>query len=176
MEKWTVWKGWHFSLSNIWERFIPRIGSGPVTYKFKLPKETWFPYADKDDLDINKLAGFSFLNHHTNSVRIGWTPDFDKEGYFTLYFYLYNGGIRTIKKFATIKADTDYSLTISFFKAVNYVNFYMVGDSQIQPVKANEVFVLPTLKLGYSLWWYFGGNKTAPKDMIIWLKSKGLFG
>ena len=170
MKKWTIWKGWHFSLSNIWKRFIPRIGTGPVTYIFKLPKENWFPYKDPDDLDINKLAGYSYGWHHTDSIRIGWTPDFGREGYFTLYFYLYNSKVRTIKKFASVKADLDYAITISLVPELNYVTFDMIGETT--PVKASEVFIIPSFKLGYSLWWYFGGNKTAPKKMIAWLKAK----
>lgn len=172
MDKWTIWKGWHFSLSNIWERFIPRIGTGPVTYTFKLPKETWFPYKDPDDLDINKLAGYSYGYHHTNSIRIGWTPDFGREGCFTLYFYIYNNGVRTMKKFTGIKADIEYSLTITLVPGINYVTFDMTSGGGMPPVKASETFVVPSFKLGYSLWWYFGGNKTAPKKMVAWIKAK----
>ena len=169
MCKWVIWKGWHFSLSNFWQRFILKIGTKPVTYKFNLPKENWFPYSDPDDLDINKLAGFSFGWHHVNSVRIGWTPEFKKEGWFTLYFYIYNEGIRTMKKFANIKSSEDYSITISFVEQLKYVSFDMTGGG-LAPVKASEVFIIPSFRIGYTLWWYFGGNKTAPKEMVVNLK------
>jgi len=169
MAKWKICKGWHFSLSNFWMRFIPRIGTCPVTYKFKFPKEDWFPYSDPDDLDISKLCGFSYGLHHNNSVRIGWTPDFKKEDQFILYFYLYNNGVRITREFSKINSDIDYSLTISF-DAFEFVTFDMSNDAGIMPVKASEKFILPACKIGYSLWWYFGGNKTAPKKMVIWLK------
>ena len=172
MEKWTIWKGWHFSLSHILERFIPRIGTGPVTYDFKFPKENWFPYVDKDDLDISKLAGFSYGCHHKDSIRIGWTPDFHKEGYFILYFYIYNNGVRKMIKFTGIRALVDYSLTISLLPEINYVTFDMTNNCGFSPVKASEMFVVPKTKIGYFLWFYFGGNKTAPKDMMVWLKRK----
>ena len=170
MAKWTICKGWHYSLSNFWMRFIPRIGTGPVTYKFNLPKEDWFPYADPDDLDINKLAGYSYGYHHDNSIRIGWTPNFEKEGQFILYFYIYNNGVRTIKKFEVINADTDYSLTISVDEKIDYVTFSLIYKAGYTPIKDGVKFVVPFFKIGYSLWWYFGGNKTAPKEMVIFLK------
>jgi hypothetical protein len=169
MEKWTIFKGWHYSLSNFWKRFIPKIGAKPVKYEFNLPIDTWFEYSTPDDLDINKLFGFSFMRHHTNSVRVGWTPDFKKEGQFTLWFYIYNGGIRTIKRFTNIKADIDYTLTISFVKELNYVSFDMTGGGV--SVKASEIFFLPSCKIGYYLWFYFGGNKKAPKEIITWIKK-----
>ncbi len=167
MNKWTIKKGSHYSLSNFWKRFLPKIGCGPVTYKFKFQKDAWYPYETIDDCDINKLAGFGFGNHHTNSVRIGWLPEFSRPGYIGLYFYNYNEKIRTIRKFADIQVDFEHTLTISFIKEINYLTFDMKGRF---PATMIEIFVLPEFKIGYFLWPYFGGNGTAPKKLDIFLE------
>ncbi len=86
-----------------------------------------------------------------------------------MYFYAYNDGVRTIREFSNIKGDTDYSLTISFIKELDYVTFDMTGGGL--SVKASEVYVLPKNKIGYFLWFYFGGNKKAPKRISVWLKK-----
>ena len=168
MNEWTIWKGWHESLSNICKRLLPRIGTKPVTYTFLFTKENWFPYKDSDDLDINKLAGYSYLNHHKNSVRIGWTPMFNREGYYTLYFYLYNNGQRIMTRFADIAPGTEYSIKISL-KDDNVI-FDLIEKNELIH-SAKEKFIIPKWKIGYYLWFYFGGNKPAPKKMSVFLKK-----
>lgn len=169
MEEWVIHKGLHSSLSNFWLRFFPRIGHKPVTYRFMFLKDDWYPFKDPDDLDINKLAGFSYGWHHKNSVRIGWTPMFSVEGMFTLYFYIYNNGERITKTFANISSGTEYELEISLHN--NKVVFDMKQEKSLQSVKADENFTLPKTKIGYFLWFYFGGNKRAPKKMTVYLKK-----
>jgi hypothetical protein len=172
MLKWIINKGCHFSLSNFWQRFIPKIGTSPVNYKFNIPKETYFPYVDPNDLDINKLAGFSFLNHHTNSVRIGWVPNFKKENTISLYIYIYNKSIRYSYPFADIDCDKDYRVEISFNASQHYVSFEIFDENDVHIKKQSAEFAIPKFRIGYFLWFYFGGNKTAPKEMVAWLSKR----
>jgi len=166
MLKWIIEKGQHYSLSNFWQRFIPRIGTSPVSYKFNIPAGTWFPYADPDDLDINKLAGFSYGYHHTNSVRIGWVPNFKKEGTISLYIYNYNKSVRYSCPFIDIDCDKDYKVEISFNTSQHYVSFEIFDKDGVHIKKQSAEFAIPTIRIGYFLWFYFGGNKTAPKEMV----------
>ena len=170
MAKWIVRKGWHESLSNLWLRIIPKWNNWPVTkYKFKMSGDNWFPYKDIDDLDINKFFGFSLGWHHKDSIRVGWTPDFNNKGRFTLYFYLYNNSVRSFTRFTEIKGDTDYSIKILLeYGRVTFELFDSNGESI---AKSSERFVVPEKRLGYYLWFYFGGNKVAPGKMTAWIKT-----
>ena len=170
MERWVIRKGWHFSLSNILMRFIPRMGTKSVTYNFMFEKDSWFQAKDPDDFDINKLCGFSFGYHHKNSVRVGWTPMFSTPGNFTLYFYIYNNGERISKTFTNVRPGTEYDLTISFDD--DKVSFAIKSEKSPDVTSASEKFILPWFRLGYYLWPYFGGNKTAPKKIAMYLGIK----
>ena len=170
MERWVIRKGWHTSLSNIWMRLLPKTGARSITYNFMFEKDSWFPAKDPDDFDINKLCGFSFGYHHKNSVRVGWTPMFSTPGNFTLYFYIYNNGERIYKTFANVKPGTEYDLTIYFDD--DKVFFEMKSEKSPDITSTSEKFVLPGFRLGYYLWPYFGGNKTAPKRISMFLGIK----
>jgi len=172
MLKWIIKKGRHYSFSNFWQRLGLKIGSGKVSYKFNVPAETWFPYSDPDDLDINKLAGFSFGYHHCNSIRIGWVPNFKKEGTISLWIYNYNKSARCFFPLVDIECGKDYQVDISFNKQNKehqYVSFEVFDGSGEQIKKQSAEFTLPAILIGYYLWFYFGGNKTAPKKMELLL-------
>ena len=170
MAKWIVRKGWHTSLSNFWLRLIPKWNNWPVTkYKFNISGDNWYPYKDIDDLDINKFFGFTFGDRHKNSIRVGWTPYFNNKGKFTLYFYLYNKGVRSFFRFTEVMADTDYSIKILL--EYGRVTFELFSDSGESSAKSSERFEVPKKRIGYYLWFYFGGNKTAPKDMRAYIKK-----
>ena len=169
MDKWVIWKGWHACLSNIFQRLCLRVGTKPITYTFLFLKDNWYPYTDEDDLDINKLAGFSYGLHHKNSIRIGWIPSFINQGKFSLCFYIYNNGERYFQAFADINPGTEYKLTISLKDGK--VFFELKSEKSNESVIDSVNFVVPKFKLGYYLWFYFGGNKTAPKRMVVFLNK-----
>lgn len=168
MAKWIINKGWHSSLSNFWLRLVPKWNNGkPVTYKFKMSGDNWYPYKEPDDHDVNKFFGFSMGLHHKDSIRLGWAPNFNKRGSFNIYFYLYNNGARFFSRFTKINADTDYTITISV--DFGYVTFELFDQDGNSIAKSSERFSVPDKKIGYYLWFCFGGNKPAPKEMTAWL-------
>lgn len=171
MACWKILKGFHFSFSNILQRFRLHYGIKPVTIQFSFDQSCWYPYKDQEDMDINKLVGFSFGNHHDNSVRIGWKPCFDQKGKIELYFYTYNNGKRFFTLFSTVNCNyapegvtNDYQVKISFMNEINYLNFELFKNGQAAH-KSSIPFTVPDHKLGYWLWFYFGGTKTAPQKM-----------
>lgn len=168
MKNWTIFKGWHFSLSNILSRFKLRRGTAPISVDLNFHESCWFKYKDADDNDVNKLVGVSFGRHHTNSVRVGWVPNFDKKDKIALYFYTYNNGIRSIVKFKEIWCGLNYTLIIRFSEKENTCTFNLYRKDFLENEKAIP-FVIPKTTLGYYLWPYFGGNKTAPHTMKMGL-------
>ena len=63
-----------------------------LSLRFVFRNECWWaPARNQDDLDQNKLAGIGFgTNHHNNSVRLTWVPDFDNPGMIRVSGYTYD--------------------------------------------------------------------------------------
>jgi hypothetical protein len=105
--------------------------------------------------DLNKLFGFSYGYHHSNSVRIGWRC---KDGQIALFAYCYRNGRVTTKFLKYVKPLNHYACTI------------YVGDGYVRfNINDKEVYV--TLQYapcaGYLLYPYFGGDCPASQDMNI---------
>jgi hypothetical protein len=127
----------------------------------------WSPARNQDDLDQNKLAGIGFgTNHHNNSVRLTWVPDFDKPGVINVYGYTYD------------EKKEGQKFTIAFIRAVHVLEpvnariecrdgayFITVGDATVR-MENNKT----DPNLCFRLYPYFGGNNTAPHDMVIELE------
>ncbi len=177
LKKWTIKKGRHYSFSNIFSRLHFWRGTSPGSVKplwvpFSIDASCYYQYKNTDDLDINKLFGFSFGKHHENSIRIGWKPNFRMTNHFDLVFYLYNDGKRITESFATIhKAGVEYTIKIECIKSLNFVSFELISPSGLSITKKTVPFKFPDKKWGYFLWFYFGGNKPAGKTMFVKLRS-----
>lgn len=114
----------------------------------------------QDKYDVNKLFGFSIGQHHINSYRFGWNV---LDNQIHIYAYSYINAKRVIQEICVIEKDKTYKFIIKVKdgKAVFTVidgNYNL--KQAIQPALKNRHF-------GYQLWPYFGGNKTAPKDIFI---------
>lgn len=118
--------------------------------------------------DINKLMGFSDgiwpkgfkPAHQINSYRIGWRPTLTN---IQLFAYYYIDGQRTFKYLQSVELN-----------AKTYCSISIVDDKVIYQI-GNEKFIVehrkPLHKCGYELNIYFGGDKPAPHDMIIYKES-----
>ncbi len=173
LKKWTIWKGWHYSLSHFIKRFsfwmdvLPGSIGNPKSVSFIFNESCYYNYNDKDDLDVNKLFGFSIGAHHKNSIRVGWTPNFKTKNCFTLYFYTYNKGQRKIEEFSTVQAGQKFTINIDCIKDLNFVSFELRGENGNSITRKAISFKFPDKKWGYYLWFYFGGNKKAPRRISI---------
>ena len=116
----------------------------------------------RDQSDINKLFGFSLGMHHRNSVRVGWryVPTVDM---IEIVTYIYRKGERWKEQ------HVDW---VCFGKCVKYtielregcVVHFFAGDRWC----AGEILGTQSkIFFSYPLSLYFGGNCTAPHDMLI---------
>jgi len=116
----------------------------------------------RDQSDINKLFGFSLGMHHKNSVRVGWryVPNVDA---IEIVTYIYRQGERLKEHHVdwvgfgkcvkyTIELRKDGS--VHFYAGERWCACDMMGTQ-------GKIF------LSYPLSLYFGGNCTAPHDMLI---------
>jgi hypothetical protein len=139
-----------------------------LSVKFCFRNQCWWaPPRNTDDLDLNKLAGIGYgTNHHNNSVRLSWVPDFDNQGMIKVFGYTYDEK-KTGQKFAMsfIKSVRVGQTVSGKIESRDNGYFITVGDVT---VKMDNINVDP--KLTFKLYPYFGGNNTAPHDMTIELE------
>ena len=139
-----------------------------LNMRFVFRNECWWaPPRNQDDYDLNKLAGIGFgTNHHNNSVRLAWVPDFASQGMINIYGYTYD------------EKKIDPKQTYTFIKAVHVLDtitgkieirdgsyYITVGDVTIRMDNLNS-----DPNLCFKLFPYFGGNNAAPNDMVIELE------
>ena len=166
MRFYEIKKGSHYASMSIFEKI------GAIGWKIKnlsirfIFREAcwWSPARNTDDLDQNKLAGIGFgTNHHNNSVRLTWVPDFDRPGMINVYGYTYDD-----KK-------EGQKFTIAFIRAVRVlepVNARIESRDGAYFITVQDVTVRmennkTDPNLCFRLFPYFGGNNTAPHDMVI---------
>lgn len=167
IKKFTIKKGNHYSTPpHI--RF--HFGITKLKFKFRFSKDCLYPINNTDDLDINKLYGFSHAWHHKNSLRLGWIPSPTQTGRIELYKYCYNYGKRIpdYLPIAVVDAESWYEASISIDEVFGLVTF-IISDPERNLTLAisSSMYRCPQFKWGYMLKPYFGGDHVAPHDMSI---------
>jgi len=147
-----------YKIFNIFNnnRFLSYYVTFSDSCRYELPKE--------DQEDINKLFGFSLgFNHHKDSARTGW---FYKDNNIHIYAYIYDNGIRTSKFIKTININETYIISI-VDEGSNWL--FSINDVSVEEIHITDVRIDKSskFKIGYKLWPYFGGNNTAPHDILI---------
>ncbi len=134
-------------------------------------KSCLYDLGDNDNYDVNKLYGFSTTwFHQIQSGRVGWRC-IDGEN-IQIVTYSYNDGVRSLddidvlgevkpnENFICSITDDEDSYTYTFEK-VDDPNSYVIAKDK----KQKDWFIFH-----YLLYPYFGGNRTAPHDMEIYLR------
>lgn len=138
-----------------------KIFTGKKSHKIEVifDESCIYDLGNNNQYDINKLWGVSFGAHQNNSIRIGWNWNLITKK-IDLYWYKYQNGEFTfgyfksynINEFVTIDVYFDYSSS----------NFTFISDNMAKIIYHKY----PFLKVGYYLYFYFGGNEVAPHDII----------
>jgi hypothetical protein len=119
-----------------------------------------YHFGDVDDLDINKLFGRSFGLHHKNSVRFGWRIDGNK---IAIYSYSYVNGQRISNMITKCSVEKEYKFTMTTKDKLTIL------EVDCDSYKIRYGVETGGSNFGYKLYPYFGGNKTAPHDLTIYL-------
>jgi hypothetical protein len=134
-----------------------------VRYKIKFDEACWYPREKVEYTGVNKLCGLGFgLNHHSNSIRIGWQPDFENVNVILLYAYWYDSegeGDYQKEYICSVQPSVEFSAGIKLLedKYEVSVNEYMVSVPNNFKDKNWGFYLRP----------YFGGNSKAPENMVI---------
>lgn len=141
---------------------------------FKFTESCFYDLQNENQLDTNKLFGFSIGNHHNTSFRFGWRPNLLTHK-IQILKYEYQDGIRTIFPLCEVDADKWVSFGIYYNPKgfCKYVASEMIDENAGQMnVKISPVNVKRKHGFGYRLGLYFGGNETAPQDVVVYKKIK----
>ena len=135
---------------------------------------TFFPSCkyninDEDQEDTNKLFGIGYLpHHHIDSARFGWRYDV-LQNKFIISAYCYVDEQRIIKELCTV--DVMQTCTFIIKKEVDGYTFKVQPKHLLYQVKSVFIPLYHTKYISYPLGFYFGGDKTAPHDMMIEIKK-----
>ncbi|MEI6061377.1 MAG: hypothetical protein WCR72_11755 [Bacteroidota bacterium] len=166
MKKYLIKKGNHYATISIFER-VAAFSWKNLVYRFQFRFHSdcyWSPARNQDDQDLNKITGIGFgINHHENSVRLAWVPDFNVPGSIKIYGYTYNG------KEDDPRQTSLYITSVTTGQTCN-AEIASLGDKY--KITINGVIVSmdnskPDHNLCFRLFPYFGGNNVAPQDMNI---------
>jgi hypothetical protein len=165
MGQYLIKKGNHYASVSIFRK-IGGIGWKITSLKmrFVFREECWWaPPRNNDDNDLNKLAGIGFgTNHHSNSVRLAWIPDFTSRGVIKIYGYTYDGkkeAPQFVSQYIT-SVHTGETCEAAIESHGNY-------DITVNKVTIHMDNIRQDPNLCFHLYPYFGGNNAAPHDMII---------
>ena len=154
--KFQIFKDKHYSDQFLYKSINFLNLSSILTFKVNFDKSCIYNLNSPDQLDINKLFGFSNgFNHHKYSARFGWNSENDK---INIFSYVYDNGKRKSNPISTIECGKYYKMAI----VDDNTNWIFSIDNYFTMVPKSEKF-----KIGYKLWPYFGGNITSPHDMSI---------
>ena len=133
-----------------------------LQYIVKFNSSCAYSLNEKDQMDINKLFGFSNgFYHHQDSARFGWSY---LNGKIVLHAYCYNNGKRVNSYICRVELEDENKLTI-FVEDSCYV--FEVEKLKTGSKSKVKIFKEKKFSFGYNLWPFFGGNNPAPHDMSI---------
>ena len=161
-------KGNHYPFPRFAIGSLKWVNSGIVTKmerKFLFTESCLFDLVDEDQHDVNKLFGFSIGLHHNTSFRYGWRPDLETRT-IEIVAYEYHDKVRQ----ATIpicKVDLNKWVFFGLYYSPEGHSKYVVINNGMKTI-TNTVNVKKKSGLGYTLGFYFGGNETAPQDIVVY--------
>jgi len=127
------------------------------------PSCYWFPSRDNDDTDKNKLFGLGFgFNHHKNSLRLAWVPNFSIPKNIDIYAYSYDANQKEVTRIfiTTVKVGKSFKGKIT---GLNKSRYLIVINDQPISIPNNS----KDKNWGFYLRPYVGGNNTAIRTMKI---------
>jgi hypothetical protein len=139
-----------------------------ITRYFRFTESAIYHFNDEDQYDVNKLFGFSFGWHHKNSVRFGWRPNGDLTKIEIVgYEYINKLRVPTIP-ICDVKLNEWYKYQLKYRGGTFGQIEYSVTDGEKQFDTVHPITLKKKINLGYRLYLYFGGNKKAPHDIVIY--------
>jgi hypothetical protein len=171
MKQFTIKKGNHYSTGAWTKVFHPMWDKNSWAVSFIITDDCyWDTPRNHDDLtDVNKLFGVGFgLNHHRNSWRLGWQPDFDRNNWFEIFMYTYDENGHVTRKLMDVKANKVYSVTV---ESKDNKYWFTCLDVGVMEYVDN---INKDCGLQFPLYPYAGGDNSAIRDMTFFIDYKAI--
>lgn len=136
-----------------------------MEYEVAFTRSCLYKMEGIDKRDINKLFGFSFGYHETNSVRFGWRSE---GGKIELSVYLYKNGKRETQTIGLVEIDNIYIFEIVVLKG--FIVFRVKTDLGTILINVQTSRVKGACSWGYELFPYFGEKRTAPQNIELYMR------
>ncbi len=130
-------------------------------------KSSIYNLGDNDQHDVNKLFGFSFWWHQTNSVRFGWRPNSDLTKMEVVAYEYLNGERIPTMHVVDVNVDEYYKYLLEYDNKNNIITYKVMTSDGVVVGLEKHPYKPKSILLGYRLYLYFGGNRRAPKDITI---------
>lgn len=166
MKKYLIKKGKHSSGFHFGFTF-----RNSIRFRAKFDKSCLYTIKGIDKYDINKLFGFSTTWYlHRQSARVGWRCLDGKT--IQLITYSYHAGLREPQEMdilGVVNPDEKFECDIIDLER-SYLYKFKILNSLENIVVYEDAKKPDWFFFHYFLYPYFGGNKTAPHDMKIYLE------
>ena len=136
-----------------------------------IPSDNYWspPRTEREKNSQYKLYGVGFgLNHHNNSWRITWIPDWNRINHFKVCAYVYDKSVKehTTKYIKTVKGDEPFDI---FVESVNEKYIFSDVSNIVEiPNKSKDS------KLQIDLYPHTGSDMKAIKDLVFFVEFKAL--
>jgi len=157
-----IYKDHHYARPFPWPKFTLK-SQWSKTIKVRFSDLARY-FIGTDQSDINKLFGISYGHHHTNSDRIGWRYDINKN-MIEIMIYSYINKERQSQHLRHVSIGEEVIISISTSTSSDSRDvMFTCGNSKLEKTYPISGWFH---KLKYTLGLYFGGNRTAPHDISI---------
>ncbi|MBR6774572.1 MAG: hypothetical protein IKM23_02510 [Bacteroidales bacterium] len=170
MKKQTIRKGFHrpFQLIPPCLKFFSVRKDFYIRRTFFFTKSCRYMLDGGDQMDWNKLFGFCYgvKGIHVNSVRFAWRYSASRD-MIEIATYCYKNSKRIYKIVGTVCIGKP--VTLSIRRCVDIeddVIFFLCGFNVVDRI------IIESDKFVFGCGLYFGGNRRAPQDIIIYSKSE----
>lgn len=156
----TIKKGQHYCEQNYYQP----IETSELKFAVIFDSSAIYKSTDPvNQYDINKLYGFSDngMMHHEFSARFGWRWS---DGALRIFAYIYNNGVVASKEVGSLPIGQEAICSIKV-TANEYI--FILNDHIVNMPRQSTT---PKAQ-GYWLYPYFGGDETAPQDIMIRIKN-----
>lgn len=132
-----------------------------LKFKAYFNESAKYIHDDEDQLDVNKLFGTSDCGnlHKENSARFGWRWNKNR---LEILGFTHVGGVFSFELIGSAELHRSHNFEISLSDDKSSYIFNFNGMKKTMPRGCQD----PQMK-GYKLKPYFGGNKSAPHDILI---------
>lgn len=171
--KYKINKGRHYArpsgayalLSLAWWLLVARFSFTRDLYRWRVTFDASAAYdlPGEDRLDVNKLVGVGYAwgGHHVDSARFGWRYVRDQHAV-ELFAYCYVSGQRIVRSLGLVPIGTPFDLTLD----ITPTSYIFSSPTAYKSVPYSH-----RKQLHYLTRPYFGGNRTAPRDVTIQIKN-----